>query len=222
MKNERKYCAIFDLDGVIVDTAKYHYLAWKKIAATFGHDLTEQENEQLKGVSRVDSLHLILGFAQTRLDAEAFAHCLTQKNEDYLQFITTVNSKDLLSGIAEALTFLKAQGIPIALGSASKNAQVILDQLGVTSYFEVIVDGNNVQKSKPDPEVFVKGSEALGISPQHCVVFEDSTAGIQAAKAAGMTAIALGDPSNFDQPDYCFPDFTYLNEDVLTKIFHLS
>ena len=212
-------CALFDLDGVIVDTAKYHFLAWKKIAAQCGYELTLQDNEQLKGVSRPDSLNRILEMAGTRLDETTFESYLHQKNKDYLQLIQEVTPEDILPGVQAALNFLKLNKVKIGLGSASKNALIILEKLQITSFFEVIIDGNSVQQGKPHPEVFLKGSNALGEAAEACVVFEDSQAGIDAAKAAGMTAVALGDAELFENKDYCYPDFEALDEVVLQTLF---
>ena len=141
MKKTKKHlCALFDLDGVIVDTAKYHYLAWKKIAAEFDYELTEADNEQLKGVSRSDSLNRILEMAGKSLDEDSFNQFLHQKNKDYLIFIQEVKKDNILPGVKHALDFLKENKIKIGLGSASKNAQIILEKLEITSYFETVVD----------------------------------------------------------------------------------
>ena len=212
-------CALFDLDGVIVDTAKCHFLAWKKIAAQCGYELTLPDNEQLKGVSRPDSLNRILEMAGTRLDETTFESYLHQKNKDYLQLIQEVTPEDILPGVQAALNFLKVNKVKIGLGSASKNALIILEKLQITSFFEVIIDGNSVQQGKPHPEVFLKGSNALGEAAEACVVFEDSQAGIDAAKAGGMTAVALGDKKLFKNMDYCYPNFEALDEAVLQTLF---
>jgi len=216
---KKHQCALFDLDGVIVDTAKHHFLAWKKVASNLGYILTEEDNEQLKGVSRPDSLQIILKMARKSIDSKDFEACLVQKNKDYLESIKNVSPGDVLPGITDALAFLNKKRIKIGLGSASKNAKVILDRLELTSYFEVIIDGNQVEKSKPDPEVFLKGSTALQIAPEYCVVFEDSASGILAAKAAGMTAIALGNPKVFSNYDFCYPDFLPLVDRDLAQLF---
>lgn len=220
MKTKKHHCALFDLDGVLVDTAKYHFLAWKKIAAEFDYELTEADNEQLKGVSRSDSLKIILSLGKKTLDEVTFESFLHQKNNDYLNLIQEVTPSDLLVGVKRTLDFLKKSKIKIGLGSASKNALIILDKLQITSYFETIVDGNAVQNGKPHPEVFLKGSKALNVAPEDCVVFEDSQAGIIAAKAGGMTAIALGRPESFSKMDYCFPDFEALDNEKLQILFN--
>ena len=219
MNKKKHLCALFDLDGVIVDTAKYHFLAWKKIAKNIGYDLTHEDNEQLKGVSRQDSLNIILDLANVTIDLEVFNHFLIQKNDDYLLLIQSISPNDILPGIFEALTFLKDREIKIGLGSASKNAKIILQKLQLMDYFEIIIDGNIVIKGKPDPEVFLKGCNALNVPNDRCIVFEDAFAGIIAAKKAGMTAIALGDKKFFSNADFCYSDFTKLNVKVLSNLF---
>ena len=212
-------CALFDLDGVIVDTAKYHFLAWKKIASNFKYNLTHEDNELLKGVSRIESLKIILKLANKSLDEVLFEKILIQKNKDYLNFIQNITPEDILPGISEALCYLKKKQIKIGLGSASKNAKVVLDLLELTSYFEVIIDGNNINRSKPDPEVFLRGSSALGITPDKCLVFEDSASGILAAKTAGMTAVAIGSPDTFLKQDFCYPNFLTFFKGDLHQLF---
>jgi len=219
MNKKKHLCALFDLDGVIVDTAKFHFLAWKKIAKNIGYELTQEDNEQLKGVSRQDSLNIILDLANVSIELEVFNHYLLQKNNDYLLLIQSISTNDILPGISEALIFLKERGIKIGLGSASKNAKIILQKLQLMDYFEVIIDGNIVIKGKPDPEVFLKGCSALNVPKDRCIVFEDAFAGILAAKEAGMTAVALGDKKFFSNADFCFSDFTQLNIKVLSNLF---
>lgn len=199
--------AIFDLDGVLVDTAKYHFKAWAVLANELGYTLTETKNEHLKGVSRVDSLKQILTWADVTISADAFEAMLVAKNDHYLKLIEDVGPKDALPGVHALLEALKAHNIPIALGSASKNARPILDRLHITSFFDAIVDGNDVTQSKPDPEVFVKGAKALGISADQCLVFEDSQAGIEAALAASMTPIAVGSASVLSGGAFYVSDF---------------
>lgn len=187
--------AIFDLDGVIVDTAKYHYLAWKRLAnEELGFDFTPEQNEMLKGVSRVRSLEILLELSgQTRTKEEQEALC-AKKNDWYVDSIKTIDESEILKGAKEYLIQLRNKGVKISLGSASKNAVPILEGLGIIDLFDEIIDGNKVSKAKPDPEVFLKGAEALGLEPKDCVVFEDSAAGIEAAKAGGMYAVGIGTP----------------------------
>jgi beta-phosphoglucomutase len=192
---------IFDLDGVIVDTAVYHYKAWKRLANELGFDFTEEQNEQLKGVSRVRSLQLILGWGGvTKTEAEQ-TELATRKNEWYVDMINQMTPAEILPG---ALTFLeacRAAGLKTALGSASKNSMTILNKVGIAHLFDTIVDGNHVSAPKPDPEVFLKGAEALGVAPAECVVFEDAIAGVQAAKNGGMKAVGIGSPETLSKAD---------------------
>ena len=184
---------LFDLDGVIVDTAVFHFQAWRRLAQKLGGDFTEEQNEQLKGVSRVDSLKKIIEWTGATVSDEEFQTLMVEKNEWYLELVQGLGPQDALPG---ALNFLQSaydQGVKIALGSASKNAPMILEKLGITPLFTAIIDGNNVVNGKPHPEVFLKGAEALGLEPSECVVFEDSIAGVQAAKAGGMSSVGIGD-----------------------------
>lgn len=183
---------LFDLDGVIVDTAKYHYIAWRELAKELGFDFTEQDNERLKGVSRMTSLDILLEIGGVTLSDEEKVRLADKKNENYRTYILKMQPDEILPGAKEFLTELKAKGIKIALGSASKNAMTILDKLELTNYFEAIIDGTKVSKAKPDPEVFVKGAEALDVVPEACVVFEDAEAGVEAAIAGNMRCVGIG------------------------------
>ncbi len=212
-----KYKAcLFDLDGVLVDTAIYHFQAWKNLGKNFDYELTEEQNEKLKGISRVASLDRILTFAQKEASQEEKNKWLIEKNENYLELISNMNPSEILPGVLDFLQEIKAQGYLIALGSASKNAEVILRKTGLISWFDAIIDGNHVQKSKPDPEVFLKGADALGVSPENCIVFEDASAGIEAAKRAGMKAIGIGDSSILDGADQVISSFVGVKA---TKLF---
>lgn len=195
---------IFDLDGVIVDTAKYHFKAWQSLAKNLQYNFTEQDNEQFKGVSRVRSLELILEMAQYKATEKEKEQWLIDKNTHYLALISHMNNSEILPGITEILKALKAQQIPVALGSASKNAQPILEKVGLLSYFDVLVDGNEVTMAKPNPEVFLTAAKGLGVAPEDCVVFEDAQAGVAAAKAAKMTCVGIGDPAILFNADHCF------------------
>ncbi|MDO4880547.1 MAG: beta-phosphoglucomutase [Capnocytophaga sp.] len=203
---------IFDLDGVIVDTAKYHFLSWKKIGAEYDFELTHELNEQLKGVSRVESLKKILHWANVSVSPEKFEELATRKNTDYLSYVEKMNENDILEGVKSFMEKAKKENVKIALGSASKNARLILEKIGIISYFDAIVDGNDVSKAKPDPEVFLLAAKKLGVPNENCVVFEDSEAGIQAAKTAGMQAIGIGCPEVLQQADKVFPDFIQINK----------
>lgn len=193
---------IFDLDGVIVDTAKYHFLAWKELANSLGFDFTEEQNELLKGVSRVKSLEILLDIGHIELSQAEKDKYLHEKNEQYLGYIAKMDTGEILPGIPELLAFLKAEKIPFALGSASKNARLILENLNLLDDFDTIVDGNDVSTAKPDPEVFLIAAERLGIEPKDCIVIEDAFAGVQAANSAGMTSIAIGDAEVLKGADY--------------------
>ena len=184
---------LFDLDGVIVDTAVFHFQAWRRLAQKLGGDFTEEQNEQLKGVSRVDSLKKIIDWTGATVSDEEFQTLMVEKNEWYLDLVKGLGPQDALPGALNFLQTAYDQGIKIALGSASKNAPMILEKLGITPLFTAIIDGNNVVNGKPHPEVFLKGAEALGLEPLECVVFEDSIAGVQAAKTGGMSSVGIGD-----------------------------
>ena len=197
---------LFDLDGVLVDTAKYHYLAWKELAESLGVDFTLQDNERLKGVSRMRSLEIILeigGIDMSQTDKEI---CCERKNARYVALISNMGPEELLPGAGRFLHDVRSKGYRTALGSASKNAPLILDRLGLTNLFDVIVDGTKVTKAKPDPEVFALGGQLLGIDPSQCLVFEDAVAGIQAAHAAGMRAIGIGNPKTLAEADAHLPN----------------
>ena len=186
--------AIFDLDGVLVDTAKYHYLSWKRLARELGFDFTEADNERLKGISRTRSLEILLEIGNVGMGPAEKEEAASRKNGWYVEHLQTLDETALLSGASEFLALLKKNDIRIALGSASKNAPLILGRLNIAAMFDAVIDGNSVSKAKPDPEVFLRGAEALGLLPEQCVVFEDALAGIEAAKAGGMKAIAVGRP----------------------------
>ena len=187
---------IFDLDGVIVDTAKYHYVAWKRLANELGIDLTKEENEQLKGVSRMQTLEIILekGSIQDKFTLEEKNALAAKKNDWYLEFVVKMDKGEILEGVEEFLQVLQENNIKIGLGSASKNAPTILDVTGLTDYFEVIIDGSKVKRSKPDPETFLLGAEGLGVKPSEAIVFEDSYKGLQAALNGGFYTIGIGSP----------------------------
>ena len=182
---------IFDLDGIIVDTAKYHFKSWKIIAKKIGFKLSKTQNELLKGVSREESLNKVLNWGGISIDRLEKNKYLEEKNELYKGFINNLNHMDILPGVNKLINFARNNNIPIALGSASKNAHRILEKLGIKNKFKVIIDGNLTSKSKPHPEVFLRGAEILGINPKNIIVFEDSIAGIEAANKAKMISIAV-------------------------------
>ena len=202
---------LFDLDGVLVDTAIYHFQAWKMLGENFNYQLTEEQNEQLKGVSRVESLNRILDWANYSTTAEQKEVWLKEKNDNYLQLISNMNPAEILPGVVDFLGQIKEQGYKIALGSASKNAEIILEKTDLMPWFDLIIDGNKVTKSKPDSEVFLKGAEGLGFQPEECIVFEDAQAGVEAAKKGGMKAIGIGDAAVLTEADKVIPNFIGIN-----------
>ena len=211
---------IFDLDGVIVDTAKYHYLAWRNLANALGFDFTEEQNELLKGVSRVKSLEILLSIGKVNLSEEKKQTLLLQKNKEYLEYVNQMTSEEILPGVNDLLNFLEINDIKFALGSASKNAPLILEKVGLLNRFTAIVDGNDVSKAKPDPEVFLIGAKKLGINPENCVVVEDAIAGIEAANAAKMISIGIGDVNVLNEADYVFKDMTAITPDFLKNLMN--
>jgi beta-phosphoglucomutase len=191
-----KTAIILDLDGVICDTAHFHFLAWQRLASEYGYELTHANNEQLKGVSRVDSLKFILQLANKTLSNEEFEADLHRKNQWYLQLVKDMGPSDLLPGVAQFFHEVAIRKIPLALGSASKNANMVLSRVGLLNAFNAIVDASQVTQGKPHPETFLKAAEMLGIAPENCLVFEDSAAGVQAAIAGDMKAIGIGTPED--------------------------
>ena len=183
---------LFDLDGVIVDTAKYHFLAWKRLADELSIPFTENDNDRLKGVSRMRSLDILLEIGGMNVSEEIKEELATKKNTWYVNYITKMTPNDILPGALEFIKQAKEQDVKIALGSASKNAMTILERLKITNYFDAIISGNEVSKAKPDPEVFLKGAEAVGLPPEACLVFEDAEAGVEAALNAHMKCIGIG------------------------------
>jgi beta-phosphoglucomutase len=186
---------IFDLDGVIVDTAKYHFLAWKKLAEQLGINFTEKDNERLKGVSRMESLEIILELGKKSIGQNKKIELATLKNLWYNDYIRKMTPEEILPGSLDFINELKKADILVAVGSASKNTPLILDRVGIIEFFDAVADGNNVEKAKPDPEVFLKASNMLGIEPGKCIVFEDAIAGVQAALNAGMICVGIGSPA---------------------------
>jgi beta-phosphoglucomutase len=218
MNNKKAF--IFDLDGVIVDTAKYHFLAWKKIANELNIDFTHEHNELLKGVSRVQSLDIILELGKVTASQEDKNLWLTQKNEDYLSYLVDMDESEILPGVMPILKYLKEKNQAIALGSASKNARPILEKTGILSYFDAIVDGNDVANAKPDPEVFLQAAKLLNVSPEDSIVFEDSVAGIQASNIAKMTSVGIGEATILYEAKYIFKDFTFIDNSFIDTLIN--
>ncbi len=209
---------IFDLDGVIVDTAKFHFQAWKKLANDLGFDFTHEQNEQLKGVSRVESLKKILKWGDMELSEEEFNRQMALKNDNYLSYVEEMDENEILPGVPKVLSYLKENNIPFALGSASKNARTILKKINLYEDFDAIVDGTDVSKAKPDPEVFLIAAEKLKAEPQDCVVFEDSVAGVEAANIGKMTSIGIGDEKVLQEADHIFNDFTEISIEFIENL----
>jgi len=209
---------IFDLDGVIVDTAKYHYHAWKKLADELGVTFTKEDNENFKGVSRRRCLEILLEMGNIEMSEAEFEDCLFRKNEDYLSYIRKMTKDEILPDVPRILNYLKENNIPMALGSASKNAVPILETVGLTSYFLTVVDGTRVTNAKPDPEVFVRAAGDIGCALEHCIVVEDAKAGIEAALNAGMKTIGIGDSKVLGAADYVFTDFTEITTEFVAGL----
>jgi beta-phosphoglucomutase len=209
---------IFDLDGVIVDTAKYHFLAWKRLADELNIDFTEEDNERFKGVSRMKCLDILLEIGNIQLDSNEKHYLAEKKNNWYLEYISKINKSDILPGTLDFINRAKKSGLKIGLGSASKNTMAILRGIDLVSEFDSIVDGNRVSKAKPDPEVFLLCAKDMGLTPQSCVVFEDAYAGILAAKNANMLAIGIGSASILKKADKVIPSFDGITIDILNSL----
>ena len=208
---------IFDLDGVLVDTAKYHYLAWKKLTDELDLHFDIRDNELLKGVSRERSFEIILELNGKEMSRAKIQECCTRKNGFYVDFISRITPEEILPGAREFLLDAKQSGIRTALGSASKNAGIILERTGLLPYFDAVIDGTKVSLAKPNPEVFLKGAEGMGLLPEECVVFEDSMAGIVAAHNGGMKAVGVGNREVEGCGDAFISSFTEMNASVVVK-----
>lgn len=206
---------IFDLDGVIVDTAKYHYIAWKRLANELGFDFTKEQNEKLKGVSRMKSLDILLDIGKKQFSEQEKIDLANKKNTWYVEFISKMDSSEILSGVKQFLDILKDNNIKIAIGSASKNTMLILNNINLTTYFDSVIDGNKVTKAKPNPEVFLLAAKELNIKPENCVVFEDAEAGIEAALAANMKVIGIGSSNILKKANKVLPGFDNIKLDIL-------
>lgn len=211
---------IFDLDGVIVDTAKYHYLAWKKLANSISVDFSEEQNEHLKGISRIRSLEKILEWGNKTLLDDEFMELMARKNNDYLNYIDKMDESEILPNVTKILDYFLQKNQPIALGSASKNARAILKRVKLIEKFDSIVDGNDVSKAKPNPEVFLIAAKNLQIQAEDCIVFEDSVAGIQAANRANMISIGIGEKGVLHEADFVFKDFTEISSEFLSSLIN--
>jgi beta-phosphoglucomutase len=199
---------LFDLDGVIVDTAVYHFQAWQRMANELGFDIDEEFNETLKGISRMDSIEAILKHGNVTVSEEEKLRLATEKNEWYLEYVNKMTEDEILPGVKEFFKEFKALGIKCSLGSASKNSPKILEKINLFAEFDAIVDGNSVTKSKPNPEVFIKGAAALSLKNEECVVFEDAVAGVEAAQRANMKTVGFGDQKILHKADLVYNTFT--------------
>jgi len=214
---ELKGC-IFDLDGVIVDTAKYHFMAWRRLARELGFVFTLEDNEALKGVSRMASLEILLKTGGVTVSEQEKETLAARKNGWYVEFISGMTPSEILPGSIRLLKALRKEGILTAIGSASKNAGTILDGIKLREMFDVIVDGNKIHKAKPDPEVFLRGAEEMNLHPSECIVFEDAQAGIEAAIAGGMKCVGVGSPELLGRADLVIPDLKKITIEQLRNL----
>lgn len=202
---------VFDLDGVLVFTDRFHYQAWKKMADRIGVYFDETINNRLRGVSRAESLEIILErWEGAPLSQEEKEALMTEKNDSYRELLKNMTPADVADDVRKTLDELKARGHKLAIGSSSKNTKFILAQVGLENFFDAISDGTNITRSKPDPEVFLKAAQFLGEKPENCIVVEDAFAGIDAAKAAGMTGVGIGDASSYEKADIRIQNFSQL------------
>ena len=209
---------IFDLDGVIVDTVPAHFIAWKTMADELNIPFTEEDNEHLKGVSRIDSMKRILALGNMTRTDEELKELTDRKNAIYVEIISKMTAEDILPGVEDFIQLLRDNHIAIAIGSSSKNTPTILKAVGLDSTFDVVVDGNHVTHSKPDPEVFLQGAEQLSVAPADCLVLEDAISGVEAARRGGMKCIGVGDPEILGKADKVVPSLEKLDIDFLKSL----
>lgn len=209
---------IFDLDGVIVDTANFHYKAWKRLANELGFDLTPEQNEKMKGIGRMESLDMLLKIGNVKAEKKEKKQLADMKNQWYRDYIKEMQPKDLLPGVVDFFEELTEAHILIAIGSASRNAPTIVRQVQIGRYLDALIDGSKVTKGKPDPEVFLKAAEEMGMEPEKCVVFEDARAGIEAAKKGGMRAVGVGSQEILHQADMVIPGIGHFNLEKLRTL----
>jgi beta-phosphoglucomutase len=212
---------IFDLDGVITDTAEYHYLAWKTLGEELGIPFTREFNEELKGVSRMDSLDKILGLGNrqdnfTQEEKEALA---SKKNEHYVRLIANINPKDILPGIKELISVIKEKGYRLGLASVSKNAFAVMESLELKEEFDVIVDAATIVKGKPDPEIFLTAAKLLNVEPAACIGIEDASAGVDSIKGAGMFTVGVGSEESLAKADLIYPSTKELSLSEIIRAY---
>lgn len=209
---------IFDLDGVIVDTARYHFLAWQKLANELGVELTRQHNERLKGVGRMESLNIILELGGLQRNDQEKSALASRKNAWFVAFIEAMKKEEIFDGAKDLFAELKAHGVKVALASSSKNAQTVLKKLDIGHYFEAIVDGNMIDRSKPDPEIFLKAAGMLQVNAKECVVVEDAEAGVEAAIRAGMRCVGIGKKDQLYKANLVVDRIDQLNYQLLYNL----
>lgn len=212
------HACLFDLDGVIIDTAKYHYLAWRELATELGFVFTEQDNERLKGVSRMRSLDILLEVGGLVFSNDKKLQLASQKNAHYLELVMRMPPEEVLPGAVDFVQACKKKGLNVGIASASKNAPAILQHMQLSSLFDIVVDGNMVSHTKPNPEVFLIGAKLLSVLPRSCVVFEDAAAGGEAAHRAGMFCVGIGNRTNLPMADMIATGLSKLTvQDVLRE-----
>lgn len=209
---------IFDLDGVIVDTAKFHYLAWKRLANELNIPFTEHDNEQLKGVSRMQSLDIILGLGKRNVEEKIKQEMAARKNAWFVDYINTMSPEEIFPGVKDLLERLRKRGYKVGLASSSKNAPTVLDRMQIAHLFDCVVDGTMIKNSKPDPEVFLLAAKKLNVPPADCVVFEDAEAGVEAAINAGMKSVGIGSPAILGKANVVIPRTGEFNIEQLTTL----
>ena len=198
---------IFDLDGVIVDTAHFHFLAWQRLGADLGVEIGPEENESLKGLSRKDSLQVILDLGNVEMEESEKERQAARKNEWYKEYITSLNPGDILPGVMDFIHACRAEGLKLGIGSSSKNAKTILKYIGLSDFFDAVADGTDISKGKPDPEIFLTAASRLGLEPHACMVLEDAESGVEAAHRAGMKCIGYGTPAKLQKADLLLDSF---------------
>ncbi|MCL6523873.1 MAG: beta-phosphoglucomutase [Thermoflavifilum sp.] len=222
MQTNSILACIFDLDGVLVNTAHYHYLSWKQLTSTWGVPFTEQDNEQLKGLSREDSLAKLLLITGKTLTAEEREQTLLEKNNLFRKYLEQMTPEDVLPGVRSLLSALKKAQIRLAVASSSKNAQTVLQQTELLSWFDAVVDGNQIQYAKPNPEVFLLAAKKLNVLPSESIVFEDAQAGIEAALAGGFYCIGVGDAQLLHQAHITVPNLeNIVPQELFTQLLHI-
>jgi len=208
---------IFDLDGVIVDTAHYHFLAWRRLANELGFDFDEAKNEQLKGVGRMESLDIILGWGKIEKSQAEKERLTAQKNEWYQAYIKEMKKEEILPGVQDFLDELRSRGVRLAVASSSKNAQTVLEVLGIQDDFGTIIDGTKITRSKPDPQVFQMAAEGLGVKPERSIVFEDAQSGVEAALKGNFYAVGVGKPEPLAEAHHVIAGFENVTLDGLLE-----